>query len=119
MNYAKLYQNIHLPEVQLLIKKDNHLKAGIYMLLNKINNNKIIGSAGTNRLYSNFRNLIFQGSGNYITVSAIHLFGLHNFDFYILEYFPHLTYNINSYKALLKLEALYIKQINLENPENK
>ena len=40
MKYEKSYLDIHLLEVQNQIKEENRHKAGIYMILNKINNKK-------------------------------------------------------------------------------
>jgi len=44
MKYEKFYHNIHLIEVQNLIREENRHKAGIYMIINLINNKKILGA---------------------------------------------------------------------------
>lgn len=117
MKYEKLYQNIHLIEVQNLIREENRHKAGIYMILNLINNKKYIGSAASNRINVRFRNHLIHGTGSKPVALAVKKYGIENFNFYILEYFPGFVKkeNLNSaHLSLLKLETSYIQ---LYHPE--
>lgn len=117
MKHEKLYQNLHLRDTQLLILNDNKSKAGIYMILNKINNKKFIGCAATNRIHVRFRNHFFHGTGSKNTAAAIAKYGIENFDFYILEYFPGFVKKENlssAHLALLELETRYILDLRPE-----
>ena len=113
----KHYLNLHLRDTQLLILNDNKSKAGVYMILNKINNKKYIGSAATNRIHVKFRNHVFHGTGSKNTAAAIAKYGIENFDFYILEYFPGFVKKENlssAHLALLELETKYILDLRPE-----
>jgi len=88
MKYEKKYTNLHLIEVQNQIKIENKQKAGIFMILNKINNYKYIGSAITNRINVQFRNHLIHRTGSKSITYAVNKYGIENFEFYILEYFP-------------------------------
>lgn len=117
MKYEKLYKNLHQREVQLEILKDNKFKAGIYMILNKIDNKKYVGSAVTNRIHVRFRNHFFNGTGSKLTAKAVALYGVENFEFYILEYFPGFVKKENlssAHLALLQLETKYIQELKPE-----
>jgi len=87
------------------------------MILNKINNKKYIGSAATNRIHVKFRNHVFHGTGSKNTAAAIAKYGIENFDFYILEYFPGFVKKENlssAHLALLELETKYILDLRPE-----
>lgn len=117
MKYQKRYQNLHLLSVQLLIRVDNQFKAGVYMLINKKNNKKYIGSAATNRINTKFRNHFFNGTGSIVTYAAVKKYGIENFEFYILEYFPGFVKKENlssAHIALLELETKYIQELKPE-----
>ena len=91
----KIYDNLHLIETQLLILNENKRKAGIYLIYNKINKNFYIGSAITNRINARFRNHLFHGTGSKITKKAVLKYGIENFKFAILEYYPGLIIKEN------------------------
>lgn len=117
MKYEKIYKNLHLREVQLEVLKDNKFKAGIYMILNKIDNKKYVGSAVTNRIHVRFRNHFFNGTGSKLTAKAVAQYGVENFEFYILEYFPGFVKKENlssAHLALLQLETNYIQKLKPE-----
>lgn len=117
MKHEKKYSNLHLLEVQGQILKDNKQKAGIYMILNKINNKKYIGSAATNRIYVRFRNHFFHGTGSKLTAAAVAKYGIENFDFYVLEYYPGFVKKENLSSDHIKLLDLESKYIDLMMPE--
>src|SRR6187402_310987 len=88
MKYEKLYIDIHLLEVQNKIKDENRHKSGVYMILNNKNNKKYIGSASTNKINVRFRNHLYHQTGSKLVSAAVAKYGIENFSFYILEYFP-------------------------------
>jgi group I intron endonuclease len=113
MEYIKKYQNLYDLNVQSLIREENKNKAGIYMIHNLVNNKRYIGCASTNRINVRFRNHFFHFSGSKLTSAAIQKYGIENFHFYILEYFPGFVKKEDLSTAhieLLKLETKYIEQ---------
>jgi group I intron endonuclease len=107
----KIYDNIHTIETQLKIKKDNNQKSGIYCIINKINGKMYIGSAITNRINTRFRNHCINLTGSIPVKNAINKYGLSNFKFLILEYYPGIIKKENLKKShikLIELETYYI-----------
>jgi hypothetical protein len=88
INPVKIYKNLHTVETQLLIKNENNNKSAIYCIFNTFNNKFYIGSAITNRINMRFRNHCIHGTGSHLIKKAIDKYGLNQFEFYILEYFP-------------------------------
>ncbi len=118
LNPVKVYKDLHTLETQLLIKNENNNKSGIYCIYNTINHKFYIGSAITNRIYTRFRNHCFHNNiGSNLLKRAINKYGLNNFTFQILEYFPGIILKENlkkSYIDLLNLETFYIQLLNPE-----
>jgi len=117
MKYEIRYTNLHLLEVQDRVRLDNRNRAGIYMLLNRVNNKKYIGSAATDRIYLRFRNHLFHRTGSKLTAIAVAKYGVENFDFFILEYFPGFVKKENLSSAHTKLLLLESKFIEDFQPE--
>jgi len=113
----KSYKNLHLITTQLQIKDENRNKAAIYCIFNSITEEKYIGSASTNRINTRFRNHCIHGTGNHNLRHAINTYGLENFDFLILEYYPGLVLKENLKKSHLNLLALENKWLDLFLPE--
>jgi group I intron endonuclease len=92
------------------IKNELKNKSGIYIIINKITHNYYIGSAKTNNLNLRFRNHLIQNNkkGSKVVRNAINKYGLNNFIYGILEFYPKLTNNNNNYEELLALETSYI-----------
>lgn len=110
---VKIYDNLHQIETQLIILNENKRKSGIYLIYNKINKNFYIGSAITNRINVRFRNHMFHGTGSRITKKAIQKYGIENFKFAILEYYPGIILKENlktQHLLLLEREDFYIKK---------
>ena len=110
---VKIYDNLHKIETQLIILNENKRKSAIYLIYNKINKNFYIGSAITNRINVRFRNHLFHGTGSRITKKAIQKYGIENFKFAILEYYPGIILKENLKKQhllLLEREDFYIKK---------
>ena len=110
-NAVKIYDDLHLITTQILIRDENRHKAAVYMIYNKINNNYYIGSAITNRINTRFRNHMFHGTGNSNTKKAVNKYGLENFKFVILEYYPGIILKENLKKGhilLLERENYWI-----------
>lgn len=109
---VKSYNNLHLKETQYSILTDNKQKSCVYLIYNKINGNCYIGSATSNRINVRFRNhCIHHTGGNKPLTRAIHKYGLNNFSFHILEYFPGFVQKENfkkSHLQLLELETSYL-----------
>ena len=114
-NVEKIYDNLHLVETQVLIRNENRHKAGVYKIFNKITGNYYIGSAITNRINKRLRNHLFHGTGSTITKRAIDKYGICNFKFVILEYYPGIILKDNLKKEhlfLLERETYWIRQLN-------
>jgi group I intron endonuclease len=117
LNPRKVYKSLHLVETQLEIKNQNRQKSGIYCIFNVVNGHKYIGSAITNRINTRFRNHCINGSGNRNVKNDIQNYGLHNFYFLILEYFPGIILKESLKKAHLELLALESHYLTLFQPE--
>lgn len=117
MKYEKSYIDIHLLEIQNQIKDENRHKAGVYMILNKINNKKYIGSASTNKINVKIRNHMIHQTGSKLVSVAVAKYGIENFSFYILEYFPGFVKKENLSVAHLKLLERETYYIQLFQPE--
>jgi group I intron endonuclease len=87
------------------------------MIINLINGKFYIGSAITNRINVRFRNHCLHGTGSSILNKAIKKYGLENFAFVILEYYPGLIHKENLKSNHLKLIELETEYINKLNPE--
>ena len=78
-----------------------------------MNGKYYIGSAATNRIYRRFRShFILKSEGSKLLTSAVALYGLENFSFFILEYYPGFVHKEDLKKAhlnLLKLETHYLQ----------
>lgn len=83
-------------------------KAGIYIIINKINNKFYIGSS-KNRLYDRFSKHLLNFHGSKLLEKAVKLYGLNNFIFGIIE-FKELNYEEHEIiiEELCFLETLYI-----------
>lgn len=96
---------------RLLIQNILKDKSGIYIIINKITNSSYIGSGSTNKLYTKFSNhLIHHNNSNNLLKRAINKYGLNNFIFGILEYYPYKV-NKNNNIELIALETSYISLI--------
>lgn len=108
------WENIHLPKTRDNITQLVKNKSGVYIIINKITGNKYIGSAITNKLHVRFANhCIHSNHGSKLVKQAIKKYGLNNFIFGIIEYFPNKITKYNNIE-LLKLEQTYL---NLLEPE--
>lgn len=108
------WENIHLSEIRENIIKSVKNKSGIYIIINKITGNKYIGSAITNKLHIRFANhCIHSNHGSKLVKQGIKKYGLNNFIFGIIEYYPEKITKYNNIE-LLKLEQTYL---NLLEPE--
>ena len=117
-SFEKYYNNLHLIETQLLILKENKNKSGIYCVYNNINNKFYIGSAITNRINVRFRSHCINYSGGSVVLNrSIQKYGLNNFSFIIIEYFPGFVFKEDlrkSHLQLLERETFYIKNLKPE-----
>jgi group I intron endonuclease len=82
-------------------------KAGIYIIINKINLNKYVGSAITNNLYQRFNRHMLNFHGSKFLKKSVLKHGLNNFIFGILEYYPEALTSKDQNK-LFELETMYI-----------
>lgn len=120
MRYEKLYENIHKPEVQLAIREENRNKAGVYMILNKVNGERYVGSAGTDRINVKFRNHLIHRTGAKKTAEAVAKYGIEQFNFYVLEYYPGLVKKENlsaAHVGLIEREMKYQREMRPEYNE--
>ena len=103
------WENIEDNKVKEDMRKELKNKSGIYIIINKISRNYYVGSAHTNNLYTRFHNhlLVNSRQGSIILKRAVKKYGINNFIFGILEYYPY-EVTINNNKELLALETSYI-----------
>lgn len=110
--YAKkIYSNLHLLNSQLFIKEYNKHKSAIFAIYNLITKESYIDCAINNRIYSQFKIHCINLNGNKLVKKAIDKFGLSNFQFIIIEYYPGLILkeNLNKeHKKLLLLKSFYL-----------
>ncbi|YP_008474912.1 hypothetical protein, partial (mitochondrion) [Candida pseudojiufengensis] len=90
-----------------IIRNELNNKAGIYIIINKITRNCYIGSGSTNKLYNRFVKHLLNYKGSKLIKRSVLKYGLNNFIFAILEYYP-LEINKYNNKELITLEKLYI-----------
>lgn len=104
------WDNLNNSDIRLNILKSLKNKSGIYIIINKITRNCYVGSAITNRLYTRFSNHLINFHGSKLVKKSVNKYGLNNFIFGILEYYPH---EVNKYNniELLSLETSYISLI--------
>lgn len=107
LKVEKVWDNLHKNNICLEISKEVKNKSGIYLIGNKITRNIYIGSGSTNKLYTRLRNHLFHLKGNKLIKNSINKYGLNNFFFAIIEYYPNIINKENN-KELLKLEINYI-----------
>ena len=117
MKYEKKYENLHTVETQTAIREENRQKAGVYLIENRVNGKKYVGSAGTNRINTRFRNHFMHGHGTKNTNAAIAKYGIENFTFYILEYYPGFVQKENLSPSHLALMEMETKHITEQQPE--
>ena len=116
--YIKKYENLHLLTTQLKIAQENRHKSGIYLIYNNINGKYYIGSAISNRINTRFRNhCLLNTGGSKIIKNAIRKYGLENFNFFILEYYPGFIHKENLKKNHLELLKIETNYLNLLKPE--
>ena len=90
------------------------------MILNKVNGERYIGSAGTDRINVKFRNHLIHRTGAKKTAEAVAKYGIEQFNFYVLEYYPGLVKKENlsaAHMGLIELERKYQREIGPENKE--
>ena len=97
-----------------LVKSDCLGLSGVYMVLNNLNGDSYIGSAISktlkhNRLYFRFRNHLFHSdkSTNIHLQRAIVKYGLHNFTFHILGFYPANETRQEETKFIQKYKPVY------------
>ncbi len=117
MKPQKGYFDLHLEKTQLKIISENKHKSGVYMIFNLVNAKAYIGSAASNRINVRFRNHCIHKTGSKLVWKAIRKYGLQNFAFVILEYYPGFIKKENLTKAhleLLELETSWIEKVHPE-----
>lgn len=92
------------------MSNDLRNKQGIYMIFNLVTENYYIGSASTNRFMSRFTKHLISLIGSKVVQNSVLKYGLSNFAFIILEYYPD-PINRDNNKLLLQLEDKYLKTL--------
>ena len=116
------WEDLDKPEVRSSLYKEVKNKSGIYIIINKITRNTYIGSGSTNKLHARFSNHLLNFHGSKLLKKSVLKYGLNNFIFAILEYFPYDIstsdglprygiINKENNKELLALEISYISLI--------
>ena len=122
MKYEKVYEELQRIEVQTAIREENRNKAGIYMIENKENGERYIGSAGTDRINVKFRNHVIHRTGAKKTAEAVAKYGIEKMRFYVIEYYPGLVKKENlsaAHMGLIEREMKYIREQSPEYNNNK
>jgi group I intron endonuclease len=103
------WENLDNKKVLYDIKEELKDKAGVYIIISKKSKNYYIGSAHTNQLYIRMRNHLFQSGkkGSKLVKRSLEKYGLNNFIYGILEYYPFEVRKENNIE-LYALESSYI-----------
>jgi group I intron endonuclease len=110
IKYEAIYTNLHIKENRDKMSNDLRNKQGIYMIFNLVTENYYIGSASTNRFMSRFTKHLISLIGSKVVKNSVLKYGLSNFAFIILEYYPD-PINRDNNKLLLQLEDKYLKTL--------
>lgn len=102
------YESLYKDEIKENIKFETSKKAGIYGIFNIKTGDFYIGSAITNKFYSRFYKHLIKGIGSKYVYNSVKKYGLENFAFVILEFFPEEVTSKNN-KDLMSLETKWIK----------
>ena len=108
LNPEYVFENLNLESTKKEILNISKGLSGIYMILNKVNQNYYVGSASTNKFYARFSNHLIYFRGSKIVKSAVKKYELKNFAFIVLELYPNVVTKENN-KELLDLEDKYLK----------
>ena len=108
IKYEAIYTNLHIKENRDKMSKDLRNKQGIYMIFNLVTENYYIGSAPTNRFMSRFTKHLISLIGSQIVKNSVLKYGLSNFAFIIVEFYPD-PINRDNNKLLVQLEDKYLK----------
>lgn len=108
---AAVFENLHLPEIMVVIRNALRGQAGIYMIINLNTAKFYIGSAVTGYLYARFHAHLISLQGSKLVRNVVNRSGLENFAFVVLEYFPDAITASNK-GLLLGLETGYIHTLN-------
>lgn len=111
----KVFVNLEDNNLVLSYRKELKGKAGIYSIVNTVNNKQYIGSAKD--LYLRLIEHISNKKSNIALQNSILKYGLNKFNFYIYEYFTYHS-KVISNKALTDLETSYIKLYPFDNLYN-
>lgn len=106
----KVWDNLDKKKVCIEISNEVKNKSGIYLIGNKITRNTYVGSGSDNKIYTRFRNHLYNNNGSKLVKKSLDKYGIQNFFFAILEYFPDKITKENN-KELMLLETKYIKEI--------
>lgn len=105
-----IYESLNEKSTQNKVLNETRNKAGVYLILNKINLSCYVGSASTNKFNARFRKHLFNFTGSKIIKAAVKKYGIDNFAFMILHIFPKVVTKENN-KELLNLEDYYLKSL--------
>jgi group I intron endonuclease len=109
IKYEVLYTSLHIKQNRDIMSNFLKNKQGIYMIFNLVTENYYIGSASTNRFISRFSAHLIYFTGSKLIKNSVLKYGLSNFAFIILEFYPN-PINRENNKELLKLEDTYLKK---------
>jgi group I intron endonuclease len=103
-----IYESLYKDEIKENIKIETRKKTGIYGIFNIKTGDFYIGSAITNKFYSRFYKHLIKGIGSKYVFNSVNKYGIENFAFVILEFFPEEVTKKNN-KELMDLETKWIK----------
>lgn len=103
-----VFEELDKEEVKESLRAETRKKSGIYGIFNLTTNNFYVGSAVTNRFYSRFYKHLIRGLGNKNIAIDLEKYGIKDFAFVILEYFPEEVTKRNN-PELMALETYWIQ----------
>jgi len=103
-----VFEELDKDEVKENLRTSTRKKSGIYGIFNLVTDNFYIGSAVTNRFYSRFYKHLIKSLGNKNIAIDLENYGIGNFAFVILEFYPEEITKRNN-PNLMALETYWIQ----------
>ena len=100
LNTVFTYENIGNSDVRKTMLQETRDLSGIYLVLNKVTLDYYIGSASTDKFNKRFSAHLINFTGSKLLKNAVKKYGISEFAFLILEFFPEAVNSENNKKLL-------------------